>query len=172
MQIKAPMRKALVVVQSHINSQMDSLNEAYSFLKKNFSVLDISNIFLKYQDPEKGPSSRGQLVFAISLGVAMSPEELNRVLINKMKEQPNAVDYFFVMFEEETRMLPTLTLPHPDLHKVPYWLIPAAEVWGDAPHPVLERRLAELATDNEWGAWGEFFAQGKTLADFYYKHQK
>jgi 7,8-dihydro-6-hydroxymethylpterin-pyrophosphokinase len=63
-------------------------------------------------------------------------------------------------------MTPQLTLPHPDLHRRPEDLILAAQVWGSYLHPVLNKRLREIATEVKPESWGSFFAQGKSLLDF------
>ncbi len=165
-------RKALIVMQSHINAQMEALCQGFCFLKDTSSAVETSNVYLKYLETLRGPTARGQLVVATSIETPLSPSELNLKLHERMQNYPNMVDYFLVLFEDETLLTPQLTLPHPDLHLLPFWLIPAAEVWSDAPHPVLSKSLHDLVGEHDWGTWGEFYAQGKTLLDFYYKQRK
>lgn len=68
-----------------------------------------------------------------------------------------------LMFEEEVRMAPALSLPHPDLHRRAELLVPAAEVWGEKRHPVLKKELQALAQGLCAADWGEFVAQKSQL---------
>jgi 7,8-dihydro-6-hydroxymethylpterin-pyrophosphokinase len=169
---KTVTHKALLIIQSHINAQMEALGHAYVFLKEMFSSIETSNVYLKYLEGHRGPTARGQLIVAVSIETPFSAPEINAKLQERMRKNPNSVDYFLVLFEDETLLTPQLTLPHPDLHLLPFWLVPAAELWGDAAHPVLGKSLHDLAAERDLGTWGEFYAQGKTLLDFYYKQRK
>jgi 2-amino-4-hydroxy-6-hydroxymethyldihydropteridine diphosphokinase len=76
------------------------------------------------------------------------------------------VDIDLLFYGEISVMTPRLTLPHPELHRRPQVLIPAAEVAPDYHHPVLEKSLAELTHRFEKTPWGRYYSSGKTLLDF------
>lgn len=77
-----------------------------------------------------------------------------------------SVSLNLLVYDDLTLMSPQLTLPHPELHLRPEELVPAAEVFGEYYHPVLEQPLYALAERFREESWGEFFAQGQTLLDF------
>ena len=56
-------------------------------------------------------------------------------------------------------------MPHPEFHMSPEELIPASELDPDWVHPVLKTSLNELRKKLKTNAWGEFYAQGKSLLD-------
>lgn len=71
-----------------------------------------------------------------------------------------------LVFDDQTVMTPQLTLPHPELHVRPEFLLLAAEIWGDYVHPILRENLYFLTQRFRDEQWGRFYAQGKTLLDF------
>lgn len=77
-----------------------------------------------------------------------------------------SVSINLLAFESRVQFTPQLTLPHPQLHTHPEYLVPAAEVWGDFLHPVTKESLTALAKRLDEDSWGEFYAQGKSLLDF------
>lgn len=172
MEDNSTLHKALIVLQTHINAQFEALGHAFVFMKQAFPSTEASNIYLKYLDHNHGASAQGQLIVALTVETHKTPEELFDLLQVRMEKHPNTVDFYLVLYEDETRLTPQLTLPSPDFHNRPSWLVPAAELWAAAVHPVLNKSLYELAGENEWQDWGAFYAQGKTLLDFYYKQRK
>ena len=87
-------------------------------------------------------------------------KQLTSVVSKKM------VEVALVAYEGESLMTPALTLPHPELVERPELLVPAAELWGNYHHPVLEENLTVLAKKFNGVTWGEFFTQSKSVLDF------
>lgn len=56
---------------------------------------------------------------------------------------------------------PPLTLPHPEFHMNPEEVIPAAEVWPDYSHPILNKTMSELANSFQDLSWGEYYGPGR-----------
>jgi 2-amino-4-hydroxy-6-hydroxymethyldihydropteridine diphosphokinase len=77
-----------------------------------------------------------------------------------------SVSLNLLAFDDEAVMTPELTLPHPELHRRPEFVLLSAEVWGDYFHPVLKENLYTLTRKFHDEQWGRFYAQGKTLLDF------
>lgn len=77
-----------------------------------------------------------------------------------------SVSLNLLAFDDEAVMTPELTLPHPELHRRPEFILLSAEVWGDYFHPVLKENLYTLTRKFHDEQWGRFYAQGKTLLDF------
>lgn len=71
-----------------------------------------------------------------------------------------------LVFGSQTLMTPELTIPHPEFHREPEQLIPAAEIWADCSHPILHLTLQALVPRLSSENTMEFYAQGKSLLDF------
>ena len=71
-----------------------------------------------------------------------------------------------LIYGSQTLMTPELTIPHPEFHREPEQLIPAAEVWPECEHPILHLTLQALVPRLSSENMMEFYAQGKTLLDF------
>lgn len=76
------------------------------------------------------------------------------------------LDLLLLSFGQQTKMLPRLTVPHPDLVLRPEILVPASEVAPHWYHPIKKNTLVRISKEKKQDKWGEFFAQGKTLLDF------
>lgn len=170
--MKGKLHKALVVVQTHINAQTEALGLAYGFLKQTFEEIKTSSVYLAHANQGKPVSNAGQLVFSATILTELKAEEINNLLAQFIEENPRTLEATLLAYDDETRMSPQLPLPHPELHLRPQWLLPAVEIWGDYPHPILGRPLHELAGEHDWGTWGRFYAQGEMLREFYSKRSK
>jgi 7,8-dihydro-6-hydroxymethylpterin-pyrophosphokinase len=166
------LHKALVVVQTHINAQTEALGLAYGMMKSKFESVKTSSIYLAYSDPTKRHTPTGQLIFAATVLATETAEEMQEILNEFVEQNPRAIEITVLAYDDETRLAPKLTLPHPDLHLKPQWLIPSAEIWGEFEHPILAKPLHEIAGSTDWGAWGQFYAQGEKLVEFSSKQSK
>lgn len=143
--------------------QIESLSSVYKM--KSMSDMTVKAI----HDIRRPLDTEGMILVGKASTLLSTPE-----LAKFLKETERAIDgapqqqvfLEILLYENETRMSPDLTLPHPELHLRPELLNPAAEVWGDYIHPVLKRPLAELTKRHLGREWGEFCLQGKSLLDF------
>ena len=71
-----------------------------------------------------------------------------------------------LVFGDLVCMSPQLTLPYPEFHLRPEEIVPAAEIWPEFIHPILEKPLSGLSERYLSDHWGEFYDQGKSLLDF------
>ncbi len=89
---------------------------------------------------------------------------LEESLKNELMRRSASIN--LLVYGEHALMTPLLTLPHPEFHLSPEQLIPAAEVWPEYIHPVLNVKIQSLVPELVSENKVEFFAQGKTLLDF------
>lgn len=61
--------------------------------------------------------------------------------------QPRAIDLDLIAIDRLVVDAPGLRVPHPEMHRRAFVLLPMLEVWPDWRHPVLGRTIRELAAD-------------------------
>lgn len=75
--------------------------------------------------------------------------ELGRV--RQGKWGPRNIDLDLLLFGAEVIDLPGLKVPHPELHRRGFVLVPLAEIAPELIHPVLELSVTELAAQHPGG---------------------
>jgi len=111
------------------------------------------------------------LAIVIKARTKLGPEELlgklERVQADLQREVlQRSLSINLMCYESEIIMLPSLSLPHPEMHLRPEEVVPAVEIWPDFFHPVLKKTMVQLSQNFKNDKWGEFYAQGKPLLDF------
>jgi len=171
-------QEALLSVESYLGDRKGRLKATLRKLQENLTIAQISSIYelgegadaqrsvLSSMDRERWA---GGLSVVVRIRTTLPPRELLE-LLQKIERQANlttrCVDIDLLFYEEQSTMTPLLTLPHPELHRRPQVLIPAAEIAPDFTHPVLEQNLAQLTHRFEKVPWGRYYSTGKTLLDF------
>lgn len=88
-----------------------------------------------------------------------APELLGNLLrieveLGRVREQkwgPRNIDLDLLLFGEEVIDLPGLKVPHPELHRRGFVLVPLAEIAPELIHPVLGLSVTELAVQHPGG---------------------
>lgn len=62
----------------------------------------------------------------------------------KEKWEPRIIDIDILFFDDETKNSPNLKIPHPELHKRKFALIPLSEIEPGWFHPVLNKNIQTL----------------------------
>jgi len=171
--------RILAGIKAYSSSGHGLLKRIFKEVGANAEVLKISSIYKvrgrmesthRIHDLRSFDSFEGLSVVA-QMQTELSPSQLLKffegIEINLKSEiLHRSVSLNLLVYEDRTLMTPQLTLPHPEFHRRPEELFPAAEVWGDYTHPVLKKNIYALTKEFTEESEMEFYAQGKTLLDF------
>jgi 2-amino-4-hydroxy-6-hydroxymethyldihydropteridine diphosphokinase len=80
-------------------------------------------------------------------------EDIERSMGRKriFKWGPRIIDLDILFFNDETIQCEELTIPHPELEKRAFILVPLCEIAGDYIHPVLKKSIFQLVSQLEDG---------------------
>ncbi len=171
--------RALVSLKVHSDNGLELLRQTLRNTFEPGNVLALSSIYKIFGEQHRPlhvhdlrSLTRYQGLCAVAQLRVMTPAQ--KLLIHLMSAEErqakdsshHRVSLNLLTYDDQVSMNPQLTLPHPELHTQPYYMIPAAEIWADYRHPILNKSFHELAQELARQPWGEFFAQGKSLLDF------
>jgi 2-amino-4-hydroxy-6-hydroxymethyldihydropteridine diphosphokinase len=120
--------------------------------RRGFRVAARSSTYLT--EPKEAPHQGWFLNAVLGGSSALSPEELLAACLDVERElgrargprrnAPRSADLDLLLYGQEVRAEPSLTLPHPRLHERLFVLVPLAEIAPLALHPVLGLSAREL----------------------------
>ena len=168
--------QALISVKTFSVDAIGTLRETLKVLKQKLKIMELSSVYLVkmvegsrevHHLVEKG-SFEGLAVVFLVRGEVTAKE-----LLSHLKDMEKQIDRGYeksaklklLTFNQLIKMTPDLHLPHPGFHLKPEELIPAAEIAPQFIHPVLKKSLFDLSKNLKAQAWGQFYAQGKSLLD-------
>ena len=110
-----------------------------------------------YLNPPLGPPDQPWYVNAVlQVRTRLTPEELLRVLhrveddlgrVRRERWGPRRLDLDLLLYDGVILSGPDLCLPHPEMHKRGFVLVPLAEIAPQAWHPVFEKTASELLAE-------------------------
>lgn len=168
--------RALISIIHQGAKDIHVLQEVVRSLRALVSFEKISSVYEVMAD-----QGRKQLKYVSPLGQSIccsavvifegTSKQLNKILAEIQMQQTSGLknqnlSIHLLSFSDEVSMLPSLTLPHPDLHTRAEFLIPSVEIYPQYRHPILDKDLSEV--HNEAGFEGHmvFYAQSKGFSDF------
>ena len=114
-------------------------------------VLKVSTF---YRNPPLGPPDQPWYVNAVAqVRTRLAPEELFRALcqvevalgrVRGEKWGPRLIDLDLLLYNGEIMEGPDLVLPHPEMHRRAFVLVPLVEIAPEAWHPKLKQSAAQL----------------------------
>ena len=173
------MNQALVSMKVYTHGGLALLRNIVAELDKDFTVSSASSIYKVqrvFQNSRDLHDLRNSEIFEglcavcsvnTNQGVSQVGKVIRQIEESFVKSRSEkSVSLNLLVFEKEHLSMPDLTVPHPEFHLKPEEVVPSAEVWGEYRHPILDKSLNDLAQAFSGHAWGEFYAQGKSLLDF------
>jgi 2-amino-4-hydroxy-6-hydroxymethyldihydropteridine diphosphokinase len=145
---------AYIALGSNLGDRRDNLDRALSLLRQTLGVTVDKLSSYHETVPVGGPPEQGKyLNAAAQLQTTLAPEDLLRLLLDiehqlgRVRTErfgPRIIDLDLLLFGDQTRRTPELTLPHPRMHERTFVLGPLAEIAPLAVHPYLESTVRDM----------------------------
>lgn len=142
---------------SNIGNHCKNIQIAIKLLKKEgFDIIKTSSI---YKTSAWGVSNQADFLNLVIKGkTKFSPEKLLQKVKQIEKEigrkpaekwGPRTIDIDILFYDKKILKTKTLTIPHPQLYKRKFVLIPLKEMAPRFVHPVLKKTVAQMLTDTD-----------------------
>ncbi|SRR5579883_799091 len=150
-EIVAEYARTFIGLGSNLEPRLEYLQAAIAALKNFGEVVRLSSVY--ETEPVGGIPQPPYLNAVVEFQTLLGPIDLGNHLkalerTLGRKERPRwherEIDLDLLFYEDLILESPDLTLPHPELHRRAFVLVPLCEVAPDFEHPVLHRSISEL----------------------------
>lgn len=145
------MTLAAIALGANLGDRLATLQHAVDRLSVLGEVVAVSSVF--ETDPVGYLDQPAFFNAVLLLETDIPPESLLRSLlkieadlgrVRTFANAPRAIDLDLLLYGDELRDTPDLTLPHPRMHDRAFVLVPLAEIAPDMRHPRLDMRISNL----------------------------
>lgn len=141
---------------ANLDDPRQQLSEALDRLNAAEEV-EVTRVSTFYRNPPLGPANQPWYVNAAArLRTRLGPEELLRVLqqveaamgrVRGERWGPRRLDLDLLLYNGEVIFAPDLVVPHPEMHRRGFVLVPLAEIAPQAWHPVMGKSAGDLLSE-------------------------
>lgn len=137
---------------SNLGDREANLRTAIEKLKEIGNPITVSS-FYETEPVEVSAAQPWFLNCAVKLDTEKMPRQLIAAILaleqemgrqRRQQKGPRTIDIDILLFGSSVIEIPSLTIPHPKLHRRRFVLDPLAEIAPEARHPVLKRTIREL----------------------------
>ena len=146
--------EVFVGIGSNLGQRSKNIEEAIKYLKETVEVNKVSSIIKT--SPQGGPRQPNYLNCVVKLNTTLSPYELLELLrmiedklgrLRLEKNGPRTIDLDILLYDGLVHNDGSLSVPHPELEKRRFVLVPLREIAPDVVHPVSGLTVEELAAE-------------------------
>ena len=147
---------AYVGLGANVGDPRRQLAEALKRLHAAEEV-EVTRVSTFYRNPPLGPADQPWYVNAAArVRTRLGPEELLGLLqqvetamgrVRGERWGPRRLDLDLLLFNGEVIFAPNLVVPHPEMHRRAFVLVPLAEIAPQAWHPVMDKSAGDLLSE-------------------------
>ncbi|MBI1929022.1 2-amino-4-hydroxy-6-hydroxymethyldihydropteridine diphosphokinase [Candidatus Poribacteria bacterium] len=150
------MAHAYIGFGSNMGKRFDHINQALGWLLEADGVSLIRASSLYETEPVGYETQDWFLNGVLAIETSLLPHPLLEVLRNiekrigrsqRIRWGPREIDLDLLIYEQCCINTPDLIVPHPEMHRRRFVLIPFAEISPDTVHPILQKNVQALLSD-------------------------